>query len=361
MKLDKKAKLRREFQRLKQQLNSVAEYWSDVQAAKTYDKARPDTLLHFEGDHLLCKKVAIFLIYQIGDVDHSILQTCAHFSAIGYATMVVSNGELASADRDNILKHCWRLIERPNVGHDFGGYRDGIWWLGRQNINPETLIILNDSVWFPTFDSETLVSEMEASPADFVGGQALPRAAHSTYRILLPSYFLMFKKTALQSSAFNSFWKNYIQSSRTYSTVQRGEHGLSKAMHKAGLKCDGIYHAKDVEAIVRDLDDQSLEREFQYLALTDHRLAQDYTRLLQIQQRDPTWFEQARALMVTAARQNYTATMPVLSLGKLGFPFCKKKRHFFGKSHDALCLAHENSHLDQLNPMVLAEIRDRQS
>jgi len=64
----------------------------------------------------------------------------------------------------------WRVIERPNFGYDFGGYRDGILLLEAWGIAPERLLILNDSIWMPLAPNSTLIDRFEAAEGAVIGG-----------------------------------------------------------------------------------------------------------------------------------------------------------------------------------------------
>ena len=65
----------------------------------------------------------------------------------GISTLVVSNIPLRDPDRSQLVELTTVVIERPNVGYDFGGYRDGIFDFTENLQNLDRVCLLNDSVW----------------------------------------------------------------------------------------------------------------------------------------------------------------------------------------------------------------------
>jgi hypothetical protein len=74
-------------------------------------------------------------------------------------------------DRTTFQELSHMIVERPNFGYDFGGYRDGVWLIGKLGLRPREVLFLNDSVWFPILKNATLLAEMRATSQDYVGTQ----------------------------------------------------------------------------------------------------------------------------------------------------------------------------------------------
>jgi lipopolysaccharide biosynthesis protein len=163
-------KLKRELNRINQQLKALIEYLYEPVLRWHYDNNRAKRLVIHDGNiHLNSNKIALFLIYQPHGVAKSIFHTCNHFISQGYLPLVVCNSAVTSNDLYELKQSSWKILIRPNFGYDFGGYRDGIWLLSILKINPDFLIIINDSIWFPIFNNDETISKMENEQADFVG------------------------------------------------------------------------------------------------------------------------------------------------------------------------------------------------
>src|SRR5262249_22587763 len=62
--------------------------------------------------------------------------------------VISTNANISQALRESLLAKCLLLIERADLGRDFGGYRDGISIIEKRFGVPERLILLNDSLFF---------------------------------------------------------------------------------------------------------------------------------------------------------------------------------------------------------------------
>ena len=91
------------------------------------------------------QKVAIYLIFPTSGVQESHLSAIEYIASSGYSPLVVSNLFLGDSDRQEVRSRCWQLIERPNYGFDFGGYRDGVLQLASSLHELTRLVIVNDS------------------------------------------------------------------------------------------------------------------------------------------------------------------------------------------------------------------------
>lgn len=227
----------------------------------------------------------------------------------------------------------------------------------RLRIAPDVLVLLNDSVWFPAVQGEDYLSRMEAHTADFLGGYEMKRRPLNNYKILLPSYFLMFKKPAINSGTFKRFWSSYVQSSSVISTVQRGEHGLSRAMFQGGFECAGLLKKEDVKRTVNNFSDKDVELAVRYVNqdISDiSRVSRKYSDAIR---KDRRWLPKARRLLSKAARRTCTTGMPVVAINSFGFPFVKKKASAFSKIHEIILYAHTNGDLENLDKVMVEEMR----
>jgi len=139
-------KLRRELARLGQQLRAIPETLWKPAAQRKHDRAFDAGFPVHDGAQPLGKKIAILLIYQPHGIQESILEICTHLLAQGFIPFILTNTPLSPHDLERLIPRVWRIIERPNFGYDFGGYRDGIKALWQWKITPGSLLVLNDSI-----------------------------------------------------------------------------------------------------------------------------------------------------------------------------------------------------------------------
>jgi hypothetical protein len=326
-------KLDRELQRIGQQLRSIPEFFIEPGQRRRHDATRTQWLRPMQGEAPLARKVALLLLYQPAGVSKATRWTCEHLVRKGYAPLIISNAPLSTADRAMLVPVTWRMAERPNFGYDFGGYRDGIWLLDQLQADPDVLIILNDSIWFPLTSNENLIDRMEASTADFVGALQLDPLRQRDgipmkKRPFFGSFFLMAKRGARQHLAFQRFWERYRLTSNKYKTIRRGERGLSHTLMDAGIRCEAIYTRSALDAHMQSLSNDALRELLQADLITiDERIEQEIRACVAAQEDSPDWRTRAINLALrTTEKQNVLATAPITSLKDFEVPYLKKSR-----------------------------------
>lgn len=278
-------------------------------------------------------RIAIFLIYQPLGVPPSILETCRWLVSKGYAPLIVSNGPLENAARNTLAAESWRLLERPNFGYDFGGYRDGVRLLCRWNIAPERLIIMNDSVWMPMVPN--LMEQIEQSSADvdiygllhdtkIIDNRKGDKPGKRPYSYV-ESYFYLLRQNTWANPAFQGFWRGYQMSNDKLHTVKFGEIGFSRTMAAAGLTLGGLCRRDLFLARLREKDDAFLQLTLKYAAYVDADLIRS-ARLLDI--RDPNapgWRKEVfEHVERTVRRRRFHSSFPFAHDHIFGSGFMKK-------------------------------------
>jgi len=216
-------------------------------------------------------RIAIYVIFPSTGLLDSHLAALSALDRAGYATVVVSNLALAPADRSRVLVTCWRLIERPNFGYDFGAYRDGILHVWPNLPSVKRLVLMNDSVWFPIPGSRDWLAEAEALGADMVGAvwnhglEPVDLNAWQSFRWApdptAPGYHycsfaLSLGPAILTSPAFYRFWKSIWLTDDKIGTVEAGEVGLSRTLINAGFSHGCTL---DLSGMARDLEGMTHE------------------------------------------------------------------------------------------------------
>lgn len=325
-------KLNRELHRIKQQMLSIPEFFFEPAKQRKHDARRSQLLFQSEGSAEASSKVALLLLYQPSGISASTLWTCEHLVRKGYAPLVVSNAPLSSDDRIKLQAVSWQVVERPNFGYDFGGYRDGIWLLQQWGADVENLIIMNDSIWFPLNGEEVLIKQMEENTAVVVGALQLDPLRQTedipgNKRPFFGSFLLMVKRPAWVHPAFKNFWETYRITSNKYKTIRRGERGFSHAMMDAGLSCSAIYTRSALDEYIRSQSNGSLQRLLRDLVCVDDVVMKGIHQAIDNYCDTASWRATALALAMQATeKQNILATAPITSLNEFRVPYLKKAR-----------------------------------
>jgi hypothetical protein len=352
-------KIRRELLRFRQQ---IAWYWQRLQAGhrtRRHDRDRPRLVMCHDGPQPAGPKIAALLIFQPDGMPASILETCDQLTGLGYSVLVVSNGTLTPSGRNALIPHVWRLLERPNFGYDFGGYREAVMHLWDQKLEPDELLILNDSVWivapvFPIFLKR--IPELKAD----VTGAVLRSKKHLSW---LESYFFRLNRTALASAAFRKFWADYRLVDSKFGVIRQGERDFTVALTAGGLSVAALGDNAGFVSRMSDASDQELRLAMKYGAPVEGRLAEDRARLLA----DPVladWRAQALAHLATtlAGGRVWNSQFPVAGQRVMGFPFIKKSRERVHVEWRAqLLCAIEDAVISPPSERVMAELLESQA
>lgn len=322
-------KIRRELETARQQLQAIPERLIGPSRQRRLDSQFPKGFRVVNGAAELGSKVAIFLVYQPRGMSASAVATCRHLSARGYSVVLVANSPVSLADEQALGRWVWRFVERPNFGYDFGGYRDGIRLLWHWAVSPDSLIILNDSVWFPLDRNETMLASMEASSAGFLGALRhvdLPETDTEHAGIFL-SYFFLIKRAVLTSDVFVNYWNSYVSTSNKYLTVRRGERGFSRTLFAAGVPSEGLYSKDRFMTAVEQQPAAFLRQTLVYGAYTDPALEQARDALLQTFTTSESWRSQAIDHIRTVVnKRNFHSSFCFASIRLLGIPLLKKNK-----------------------------------
>lgn len=356
-------KLKREVQRIADQVSAIPLLVFEPLMQYKYDRNFPKNISVHEGVRSLEKKVAVFLIYQPKGLVQSIFLTIDHLISSGFEPVVVSNCPLEIHDLELLKLKSALVIERQNFGYDFGGYRDSIFLLRHRQVECEKMLFLNDSVWFPVFDNSKLLSEMSESKADYVGTQAFGEWRGKSFDGFFGSYCFMLKKPLLNHEAFNKFWDEYKLSSSKEVVLRRGERQFSREMLKVSSNSLALF---SLDKFSQTLDQLSVEQTSQALTdliVWDRDASSQKMKLINADMKHKQWLTEAKNFIVTFSRsKNFIGSSPVVSLARLQFPMIKKNNErLYVKARESIVNAIDCGLIAGLNPIVEKELRQKVS
>lgn len=252
-------KIRRELFRLRDQMvGGVTGALYDPPRQFLHDRSFGKHLRVTAGTRSFGTRIALFVLYQPAGIAASTQFALGHLASQGWSPLVVSNAPLSAPDRAMLAANAALVVERPNVGYDFGAYRDGLRIVAERGLRPERLILMNDSTWFPLRSSDDTLARMGASGADMIGHIFKTESTEKRGRNHVESHLLMFSGKALNHPAFAAFWRGYVMSDNRATTVLRGEKRLSQTMLSAGLRTEGLMSRERLLALLARLDDAGL-------------------------------------------------------------------------------------------------------
>jgi lipopolysaccharide biosynthesis protein len=286
------------------------------------------------GSQKSSTRIAIYLLYQPDGICESTVDTCKYLMSSGFTVLIVSNCKVSEQDTFRLNPWIYGVMERPNFGYDFGGYRDGILWLEREGWQLESLILINDSIWFPACNDESShwLNSLLTQPADFYGAVELAgrRSEHKPSKAKPPffgSFFLLFGQKALCHPNFKAFWTQYKMTSNKPATIRRGERTISAVMHAAGLRTFAAYSREMFDKWILASTASELRLIIEDLLTSDSHLIDIKYELLKDFSGEQTWVLKARSLILDITDiQNMFVTAPLACLKQFRLPIVKKAK-----------------------------------
>lgn len=246
MKLPPAWKVKRELFRVKEQVqDALLPRFADRLRQFWHDRNIGKRLVETPGALAITPRVAVFVLFQPKGVAESTFLTLDHLVQENWSALVISNVPLSSADRLRLAARSAHVIERPNVGYDFGAYREGWRWLIRHHHGLDRLILMNDSTWFPLRMQDDSLRRMEALDADLTGHIFKTEKSEAKGRDHIESHLLMLGSRALGHPRIQTFWSHYPMTNSKALTIQRGEKGIAQTALAAGLKVEGLLGAPE--------------------------------------------------------------------------------------------------------------------
>ena len=249
-------KIRREIARIGRQIRSLRGLIFATVMRPLWHRLRDRMIDVHDGAILPGPRHAIVVVFQPKGCPDSLFDTLAHLLDKGFTPLVVCNGQISASDEKRLRALCWRLLKRPNLGYDFGGYADGIAYLRKTGVEVDALMIMNDTLWWPAVPDAQCLDALVACDSDYAGLCNFPfrpgRKRHTalTGRNYVSSFCFLVSKRVWQSQAFADYWAHLPLHGYKPTVIERGEVGFCRAMENAGFTPTVLVdHARLVEEV----------------------------------------------------------------------------------------------------------------
>lgn len=346
-------KVGREARRLWAKTVDMPQRMAGARRTALYD--RDKKLFITEGACARLDDLAVLLLYPVDGVAPSTLETLGHLRAHGVAPVVVSNLPLGTADRAALAARAHLVIERPNRGYDFGGYRDGILEILARGRLTGHLFVLNDSIWFPLSDRCTLVEDARTDPSDLFGihfnrRDGAPKRSH------LQSYFYRFGPRITGSADLADFWRDLVVYESKDLTIRRCEMVLTDWFASRGFTTGQVCDIEDFYKAVAALKGADRTALADYLVATGDKHAPRAFRRQEagLYASDDAWRNDA---MNGLLGRFVLASHPAVLLEQLRFPVMKKDRQRIYRVQRTIAL--EDRYAPYVSETVRKEMSER--
>ncbi|MFV8062992.1 rhamnan synthesis F family protein [Streptococcus hyovaginalis] len=146
------------------------------------------------------------------------------------------------------------FIQRENSGFDFAAWRDGMLEIGFDELTSyDSVTVMNDTCFGPLWDLKDYYLNFESDHSvDFWGmtnNRETKKSRHSQgFREHLQSYYMVFHKPVLLSSAFQDFWRNIKSYQDVQDVINHYETQVTTNLVDAGFNYKAIFDTIGEEA-----------------------------------------------------------------------------------------------------------------
>ena len=153
---------------------------------------------------------------------------------------VTTSEKIHSSQLAKIEKYLFMHVVKKNCGYDFMSWKTGL-NLVENYKEYETILLLNDSIFFPLIDPREMFEIMQEKKLDFWG---IYDANVPKYYI--QSFFWVFNKEIIKSKMFSDFWNNCEILNDKSEIIRKYEFGFTSLALAQGFKVGSYIKTSDV-------------------------------------------------------------------------------------------------------------------
>jgi hypothetical protein len=204
------------------------------------------------------RNYAIFAIRPYMHVPRYIYATIAVLDQLRFNVIVVTNKRLTACDQAALSAQTNAIITRNGRGRDFGGFKDAILHLLKDEV-PNSILLLNDSVYYIAAHLQPAFSELVSSSRFATFTEVYEKHYHAQANCLF------FSSEAIKDVRFQHFWTRYWPiSTRTYA-ICKGEVGITREMLRAGFSPAVIFNRERLVRAIKLLPFEELIGTWRFL------------------------------------------------------------------------------------------------
>lgn len=176
------------------------------------------------------RRLLLYVHYnKFNSLDNHVVHQLKQVASLFDELVFISNSQLMEDDLHTLSREITihRMIQRNNIGFDFGAWKEAIRILGGEYLEQfESITFMNDSCYGPLWNLEQTYQYYEGQTTiDFWGMTTHPELYQGRHLIKehLQSYFMVFQGSILKSEEFANFWTQLPSFNSLQETIDFGE------------------------------------------------------------------------------------------------------------------------------------------
>lgn len=169
---------------------------------------------------------------------------------------VVVNGKLNEAGHERFAQFTDKIIVRPNEGLDVWAYKTALDSYGWEKlVEFDEVILLNSTIMGPVHPFSEMFDAMDPREIDFWGITWFHEIHADPFGTMeygyiprhIQSHFMAYRRSLVESAAFQNYWDNMGPINGYYESVGRHEAPFTKRFEDLGFKSDIYINTEDLE------------------------------------------------------------------------------------------------------------------
>ena len=197
-------------------------------------------------------RVIVLVLYGPLDSKRSLIELLRKGLGDDEALLIVHNQSPGMASLEGFEEQLAALPNciyqpRPNIGYDFGAYRDGICAALHHCADLQEIVMVNDS--FTVLSEEGFKRDLAWMREEAKGLRALMDNSHVPFEVHahLGSFLVRYGADVVQSAAFKDYWRAFPYYFHKDDVIFYGEKGVYRALDLAWGDLKSLYGARHLD------------------------------------------------------------------------------------------------------------------
>ncbi|WP_285119774.1 rhamnan synthesis F family protein [Lactococcus petauri] len=211
------------------------------------------------------KRLLLYVHYnKYNQISDHVLYQLRQMKPLFEKVVFISNSYLSVEGQAKLTGLIDDFIQRENKGFDFGAWRDGMKYIGFEQLKEyDSVTIMNDTCFGPLYDMVPYYAEYEAREVDIWGitnHRAYQESKNHGFAEHIQSYYKVFSHKVISSEVFQNFWKNIEDFENVQDVIDHYEIRSTTVFIEAGFKYETILDTRELD------DSRLLHPDFSYYA-----------------------------------------------------------------------------------------------
>jgi len=236
---------------------------TDFRDIKILKKHLRNTTIKESGFLPGSRRIALVALFPRGPLLNSVKRLISNLLERNYEVVLIINRSKLRNWIPELSNFPITILERENVGRDFGAFKAGISFLKQKGnfSDIESLLMCNDSVFYGENFCKFLDTYEESLSLWTSAFLNFEKHTHAQ------SFFQSFGGDVVRTQLFQDFWSDYYPSNRRVHTIDKGEVKLSQILLGEGFFPRSVVNSKNISRVYAD--DQIIFEDY-FSVLSDH-------------------------------------------------------------------------------------------